>query len=292
MSLCKRIRTDSPIFDILAEELQKFDSGNHGELYIRELLEQEFGETLIHFTNYKLFGRELDLVAISDKACFLFEVKNIKGKIQLTHFPQQLICTQENGKVDIFQSPISQLAMNHHALQQFFSDHRLSVPIYSAIVFAFHNAHIQTETKEYPILIGREIIHFVRNRHSPSNPVNVQIVNLFEKNATHQAYFPKLAKFNVDLNHLHTGVFCPKCDHLPMQRLPSTWHCPNCQHTSRNAHLAALNDYYDLISNKITNAEGCHYLHLRNRHEAKRLLSAACVAQSGSTRNHSYTIKY
>ena len=292
MSLHKRIHPNSPHYDLLIEELKKFDSGDYGERYIRELLEQEFGDAFCHFANYRLGSREIDLLSVTNRACFLFEVKNIRGRVQLTHHPPQLIRTIEEGKVDVFKSPISQLEMNAMKLQQFWQENNIDLPIYAAVVFAFHNAYITTESQQLPIVIGRDVCRFIVKHIHPEGPPNVKVTQLLTLHAKRQQYLPKLAKFKLDASNFLTGVFCPNCDYLPMKRMSYTWHCPKCQTKDRNAHIAALQHYYELISNKITNAECMKFLHLRNRHEAKRILQSHCVTSEGTTKGKIYTIQY
>lgn len=292
IALIERIHPDIPNYEILVEELKKFDSGDTGELYIRELLMQEFGPALIHFPNYKLYGNEIDLLSVTDNACFLFEIKNIKGRVHIMDDPRQLIRTTEDGKIDVFKNPMSQLELNLYKLQRLFALNNISIPIFTALVFAFHNAYIVNDVRQFPIVIGRDVCRFVYNSCQVKTPRDNSVVKLLEQNRENQYYLPKLAKFKLDTSSLRTGVFCPKCGNLPMKRIPHKWHCPRCNYIDRYAHLTALHDYYELISNKMTNVQCRHFLHLRNRHEAKRILTSISVAQSGHNRNRTYTIKY
>lgn len=292
MSLFKRIRVDHPLYDVLMEELQRFDSGDHGERYVHGLLQEEFGEAFQHFTKFRLGNYEMDLISVTDRAVFLFEVKNIRGHVHIKNHPAQLIRKTEDGKIDTFKSPMSQLEMNVIKLRQFLQHHSIEVPIYAAVVFAFNNANIHADPHKYPIYIGRDVVRFVLESHPPQAPAHHKLIQLLSAQQERQRYLPKLAKYNLDLHDFRTGVFCPKCDFLPMTRHKYTWTCPSCQHQDRSAHLAALHDYYELKSNMMTNEQCRKFLHLTNRHEAKRILQKNSVTKIGTGRATKYIIKY
>ena len=292
MSLTDLIRRDHPQFDMLTEELQRFDSGDTGERYIHTLLQEEFGSTLHHFSTLRLDYDEIDLISVADKSVFLFEIKNIRGNVHIKEHPAQLVRTTDDGQVDTFKSPMSQLEMNTLKLRRFLDDHAISMPIYSAIIFAFNNAIITTDTDRYPIYIGRDVLRFVWQYHTSNTQPNENVVQLLTAQQKQQRYLPKLAKFKLKMNDFRTGVFCPACNFLPMIRQRGKWHCPHCQHVDHHAHTQALNDYYDLISNKITNKQCRQFLHIHDRHDVKQLLKKHCAAKLSKGRNTTYIIKY
>ncbi|WP_353051330.1 Sjogren's syndrome/scleroderma autoantigen 1 family protein [Fictibacillus enclensis] len=53
-----------------------------------------------------------------------------------------------------------------------------------------------------------------------------------------------LQNFQIPQKDILTGVHCPVCSSMPMTRLHSRWFCPSCGHSSKNAHLTTLEDYY------------------------------------------------
>lgn len=49
-----------------------------------------------------------------------------------------------------------------------------------------------------------------------------------------------LNQYGVDPSDLVTGVCCPGCGILPMERIWGKWHCSLCGHDSKGAHIEAL----------------------------------------------------
>lgn len=292
MSLQKRIKRSIPHYEAIVEELRKFDSGGYGEQYVRSVLQEEFGDRMVHFSNYWLHNHELDLLSVTDGAAYLFEIKNIRGHVELKENPPQLVRTREDGTFDTFRCPVSQLESNLIHLRSFFTQLQLDIPIYAAVVFAFHNADIVAKPRKHPIVIGRDVCRLVWNTYPPKKEPTQKIVQLLTENRERRHYYPKLASYNLTIEDLVMGVFCPNCDHLPMTRLSYKWYCPKCQRFDKHAHEAALFDYYELISNKISTSTCCQYLLLRNRYEAKRILKQNSVKTIGNNRSTQYILQF
>ena len=293
--LLKRLSPTNEKFDEIHEEIRNFESGDFGELYVKSALETHFEKNITILTKLNIGQHEADLIALTDYACYLFEVKNMKGHIQITNSPRQMVRTLPNGQKQIFTSPISQLERLHFTLKEIFAKAGIDILIYPAVVFAFNNAEIQSESQQYPILVGKEVINFVQTYHVSGKTNGARannIARLLQKGTKNITYRSLCDKYRIPIDQVLTGVICPNCAHLPMSRIQYLWLCEKCGHKSRSAHLNALRDYYILISNKITNQECVQFLHLRNRFESYRILKSVSEKWEGTTNNRIYTIKY
>lgn len=85
-----------------------------------------------------------------------------------------------------------------------------------------------------------------------------------------------------------SGVRCPDCSFIPMNYERNKWKCPDCHHILKDAHLAAIEDYFLLIKTSITNSELREYLHLPTRRSSTYVLALLNLPSSGSKRGCVY----
>ncbi|MEH7224972.1 NERD domain-containing protein, partial [Bacillus sp. JJ1566] len=71
-------------------------------------------------------------------------------------------------------------------------------------------------------------------------------------------------QFGIKEDTFIRGVRCPKCDHIPMKRTPRSWHCLQCQYTSKTAYLNSISDYSLLMGNTIKNKKLSDFLNLKS----------------------------
>ncbi len=83
-----------------------------------------------------------------------------------------------------------------------------------------------------------------------------------------------LSQLQITKDELLTGVHCPHCFTIPMERIHGKWICLACKTVSKDAHLNALRDYYLLIQPTITNQQLRNYLHIDSRKTASYLLQS------------------
>lgn len=121
-----------------------------------------------------------------------------------------------------------------------------------------------------------------------------QLVHL--ANRLIEAHIPStntiLEKYNVSRKELIKGVICPSCSTAPMIRAKRKWFCRKCQHTCKDAHLAALNDYRLLIQGKISNREARAFLQINSPDVVKRILQNAKYRSIGSGKARLYVLEH
>jgi hypothetical protein len=97
-----------------------------------------------------------------------------------------------------------------------------------------------------------------------------------------------LQQYGISISELLTGVHCPDCEFLPLIYQRGRWCCLKCKKSYKDAHLDAVNDYFLLISPKITNVEFRKWVHLDNPDMATKKLRELHLAISGATRDRFY----
>lgn len=284
-----------PIHHIAYVELEneklRVEAGIIGENYYVDLLSNH-GYSVLN--DLYITQQQMDLVILSPHAIFVLEVKNIRGKVHFRNAPRQLIRELENGEVAIFTSPFVQLDNSVRILKDQLKKHHYPLPVFGAVCFPFHNCIVTGDTSDFPIFVGRDILNYIVRVSSGEPILNSQQVNEVKK-VLLQANVPlkrKLLaeKYKIDRASLKNGCRCEKCNYVGMERAHAMWVCPKCAYRSRDAHVQALFEYANIISEEITLRETMNFLILENRFIAKRLLESAGAKRIGNTRNTKYLL--
>ena len=81
-------------------------------------------------------------------------------------------------------------------------------------------------------------------------------------------------EYQISIEEILPGVHCPICFSIPMLYARGTWHCSNCKHQSKRAHIDTINDNFLLIKPTITNSELRHFLDIPNIYIANEILKS------------------
>ena len=159
-TLLKRLSHNYEQYPQMQDKLKNVEVGDYGEKYVANLLQNTFKHQLIVLSDMAIGSSQADCLVITPYFCAVLEVKNVKGNITFTKQPKQMLREIE-GKIDIFQSPEVQLERLEIELSRLFQQHHIQLPIFSAIAFPFHTSIIENESKQYPILIGKEVLNYM-----------------------------------------------------------------------------------------------------------------------------------
>ena len=294
-ALVKRLPSTHPAYAKTLLDLQQAEAGDNGESFIMRQLEKlsdSLDVILLHnITIKKPVPMQLDIVIVTPYEVFIVESKNIRGHVQLKTKPRQMIRLLDSGEKNIFNHPEVQLEEYVYGLQQFFKQHRVSANVNGLIVFPFNNAMIDYEDGLFPVLVIRELAHFLRLRAGSEKRIDSQLIGQLLLRY-HQPYmpFPLCKYYQIDRVAIKPGVFCPSCQFEKMERVRSSWHCPNCRQDHPKAHIQALKEYSMLIDNEICNHRAQSFMQLDNRHTVKRLLQDTCFLKTGKKRTMKYRI--
>lgn len=270
--LIGRIPKHHPLYD----EIRRQEAGLAGENYAKHQL-LKAGVPIV-LTDIHLNKSQIDLLAITVAGILVCEVKNIHGDITLHHSPKQM----RRGPHDNFTHPDIQLHDSIHELSKL-----VNVPLYGAIVFAFNQSRVTTHGADFPVLMARELGHFIR-----SLPSIVPTQKLPQLRATIQAaHQPMLDKLPLNPESIATGVVCPTCQQLAMQWQRTHWLCLHCQTESHHAHQTALATYKALFGEQLTNEQARQFLHISSRDTMRRLLQKEASANKANGRHTIYVLR-
>lgn len=240
---------------------------------------------------------EIDTLILSGNFFLLVEVKNWYGTLYFDG-ERQVIRIGDGGKEEGLPNPIPQVKLQRHRLQKVLNQQNFPrIPLLYFIVFSFPSTIIKPMFPEFPV--PKEVFHcnllFQKiselNRQYETPVVDIDTLKKISSSLV-TAHKPKeknvLDNYGIKQSELIKGVKCPKCSEAPMARRYGKWHCRRCNHFSKDAHIATLNDYILLIGNEITNREAREFLMVDSPNVVKNILQKEGYRASGSTKSRTY----
>lgn len=239
----------------------------------------------------------MDTLILTRYFLLIIEVKNIAGTIYFDPVFEQLIRTL-NGKEEGSLDPIAQVRRQKMHLSHWMELHQLPKPPIEFWV-AISNPSTIIKTAPGNSDVPQRVCHMhqisekiqsIRHTYSKGR-ITLAEQKKISQYLTKYHTPPKidiLKMYRITEEQLITGVQCPSCHAIPMQRIQGAWHCPSCGCISKNAHVQTLHDYFLLISTSITNEEFRKWTHLKSRKTAARLLNQLNLPVSGNNRHMMY----
>ena len=291
-ALVSRLPTWHEMIGSLKEEIKRLEAGIIGEEFIQKILD---GQPYSLISDITLDQQQIDFIVLTERSCVVLEVKNIRGKIQLTDSPRQMIRELDDGTVNIFTSPVAQLENNVRSVRHFFKKHNWDLPIYGAICFPFNTATFSPFQSDYPILVGKDLLNFLARAQKGEMRVNSkqikQLARQIRQASVPYARDPLCVRYKINFADLKGGCRCPECGHVGLTRKFAEWVCVRCGKCSRGAHEAALFEYAHMVSDTITVAEAMKFLGVESRFVARKMLLNSKAKQYGKTHKSLYKLK-
>ncbi|MBP2257732.1 nuclease-related domain-containing protein [Virgibacillus alimentarius] len=282
-----RLPTNFPALSDMQSEAATRYKGYIGEQKVDYHLEQFAREyTMFQGICLQVDGKtvQFDTVLITKQAIYLIEIKNFSDKITFDTILHQF--TRSDGQKETgFRDPLIQAENQKNKLQQWLRAHHLiNIPIYyfiaisdpSTIIDVIGDQEAVSKVVAHGEHIPRKIIQKeeVLRKKAPGS-FNHSKIGQAILGACKAHDFDILSRYGVKKRHLLTGVHCPACGKLGMERLYGTWQCKACSKRAKLAHLRAFSDYFLLISPWINNKECMRYLRIQSRNVATRLMKTS-----------------
>lgn len=306
-ALLRRLDENHPKWPFVEKRLAKYKKGFEGE----QSLDYFFSD--LPKSQYYLFHdlrlpvgenkfAQFDTVLLSKSFLLIIEVKNIVGTIIFDRAFSQLIRIKD-GQEEAFPDPILQLNRQKKMMRSILKTKEMfHLPIETIIVMTNPATLLKStgNTNEVGQIVIRstnllhKIEHFETKYKKPQ--LTTREVNKLSRyfNKYHSPLNPDiLSQYKIGKLEIQTGVHCPHCNHIPIQKHPNRnkWHCNKCNQTSNDAHLHSLRDYALLISESITNKECRRFLHLPSTQSAYRLLNTFQLEFTGTTKGRRYKLQ-
>lgn len=294
-ALIKRIDPLNPKFQQIHNNFMRAKSGVWGEESIDYYL-SNYHHPYPHLIlqDVHLFSNsyfQIDNLFITQFFILVIEVKNIKGDIELTQKPFDLIRTNELGEQMSLDSPEEQLEKNMIWLNDWLGNKGWTIPVKGIIVFTNMDSKIKVNETTYSVVKGKHLPTWIRKMEHTNEYLTVDQMNELaeEINTNHKNYKHKsiLERYQLTKDEIITGVQCPECFEFGMKKHRRHWSCSN-NHRSVDAHIKTLDDYFYIFGMSITNKECRRFLQIENVHVSKRLLTSMDLHISGKTKRREY----
>jgi ribosomal protein L37AE/L43A len=283
-ALVSRLRPSHPGMEEIKQEQAKYYRGYIGEKkvdYYTDFLADEF--TILYDVCLDIAGDtvQMDTVIVTPHAIFIIDSKNFRGTVTFDSELEQL--TRDDGEVENgYLYPPNQVELQKFKLQQWLRAQQLpNIPIHYFIAISEPNTIINVIGDKSSI---SKVVSHAAGITSKLLDKNKQIENSGTAKIQHRQIGNMLlkackdhdkdimAKHNVKPRDLLTGVHCPKCGWLGMERVNRGWKCKKCNHKSRRAHWPAIKDYLLLDKPWITNSECMRFLNFNSKNIATRIM--------------------
>lgn len=242
---------------------------------------------------------QIDTLILSPFFILLIEVKNVTGTLYFDNIFHQLIRTV-NGKEEGFPNPLLQVKRQRSQLSEWIKNNKFpAVPIETLVVISSPSTIIKASTENkyrFQNVIHREnLISKIESLEEKYKEEKLSEKELRKLSTfllkQHTPNVPDvLQRFHIPETDLLKGVHCPSCFSIPMRRKGSSWVCLTCNYSSKEAHLAALQDYALLLLSTITNQQLRDFLQLPSRSIATNILISIDLKHSGATRGRTYQL--
>ncbi|MGG0658300.1 nuclease-related domain-containing protein [Rummeliibacillus pycnus] len=297
-NLIRRLVLSNPKKEELENEYKRIKAGDIGEKVVMESLEQfqlPYDFFIFHNLSLLLESKiQIDVLFLTPYYVVIFEVKNIKGDIELRHNPRQLVRTLSNGQVHVFNSPEPQLEEYVHQLKRFFLNKGTNIPVYGAVIFPFTSSFIKQTSNKTTILLKNEIKPFLRNipikTSFLTNKGLEHMKGYFLDSHTEFSPYPLIDRYNIPREDILNGVLCKKCGELGMKKFSHYWFCPSCHFKNVTAHEEAIYDYFKIINHTITNTKCREFLGISNPNQFYRMIKKMNLNSVGKNRHTIYSL--
>jgi hypothetical protein len=296
----RRLPVNHPKLPEVMQDSMKTKAGHKGE----EAL--DYYTSLLHEDEFHIFqglrlksGQthfQIDSLLLSPSFALIIDAKNMAGTLTFQSPFNQLERTF-NDKTDVYEDPILQVKRHRLLLMKWLKDHHFpQIPIEYLVFSSNPSTALRNPYND------QEIYH----RVCPPGKIIFKIeefISKYKKDLLSVKEYKKLSKLLLKSDalpgsHLHqfkiepseylTGVQCPSCYQYAMERYSGTWNCTHCGSTAKDAHHQAIEDYFLLINDRITNKQFREYLHIHSPKLATKLLANMNLKCQGPTRRSCY----
>ncbi|MFC0525372.1 NERD domain-containing protein [Pontibacillus salicampi] len=251
------------------------------------------------FQDLRLLGEggvfQMDTLIVSPYFAIIIEVKNWSGKLVYNQERGQWIRFDVSGKEERFPNPLGQVQRQKHHLLKWLRPHLPQpLPIETLVTLSNPNCIMDTNSPHLPNVLHTEnIISKIKELNSCHRKQILTEAQLhtisqhLHQNRLTDRRNP-LSTFHIGKEDILPGVFCPLCQKLHMKWNRRRFRCPFCGHSSANAYLYALYDYFLLFGENVTCKEAQKFLKLDNRHTTYKLLQQTGFRKEGTNKGTKY----
>lgn len=297
--LLRRLPKTHALYKEAKEDFYNDSAGIGGEQRFDDYVaasQLSYPHIFLHNVSLRSFQAfQLDSLMITPWCIYIFEVKNMSGRLRFQQSPLQLIQTKEDGTVIGRKSPIEQIDTNEWLLDEWLQASEVCLPLRSVLVLSYPKQIPENVPGTHTILFSHQLPMFLNKLQSEAAVLDFIEMTKLANNilAAHSDYVPKPICSNpaYPLQAMIRGVWCSACGRIGMKRIYGTWHCPFCGKSDKDAHVQTLKDWHRLTGGPMTNRLCREVLQIGDRHLAKRFLKDMNFQKQGSFKGMNYVFE-
>lgn len=277
----------------LKEQLYRISAGYSGECNVDSYIERtRFPESTKVFTDVQLrispnFTFQIDTLIITESYVLIVEVKNIKGTIRFVQNPPHLEQVLETGDEAVIDCPVYQVESNKLNLDEWLLQRGIKLKTLGLVVLANSNTKVKDVPEDFPIIYKKQLPFYLQSFRSFETVFSTAQINEISKEIDKEQQnfnpFPLCSYFHIDQQDLRTGFICHYCNQLLQRKSLRTWRCSRCEKDIKNPYEIAINDWFMLVKNSITNEECRKFLNLKDSNAARYVLSSSLLVKKGKS---------
>ncbi len=277
------------------EELARCEAGFEGERKLLYYLSEIEGAIrVLHdirlpfSTGYTHF--QMDTVVITQHMIIIIDAKHFSAHLIFDRVTRQL----RRGNFT-FDDPITQVLRHKRGLEHWLDR---PIPIMAAIALTHPNVRMEMTPPDTfdqsLIMYAQEIPAKLDEFHQEKKIILTkqevhQLANKLER--CHQPHDPDIMKkFNVQPEHLQTGIHCESCHCWLVKRVKRRWICLGCGVFLKNPHIPALKEYVRLFGTQAVNKQIRAFTGIESASTAKKLLGKWAVKKEGEAKGRVYQL--
>ncbi|MFJ5621723.1 nuclease-related domain-containing protein [Peribacillus loiseleuriae] len=304
-ALLRRLPFDDPNRLLIENDYGKFYAGFRGEASLVYYLSFLDDKSYLIFHDLRLpihhHFFQLDYLILSANFALILEVKNYSGTVYFDPQFDQLIRTTQQDVEETFPDPISQVEQHRANLLKYLHDQKLGpIPIETLVIFS--NPYTQLKTTQGNHKIRKKVIHkekFLQSFQLFENKYSKELLTQKSMKKASKTLMNShtplnqdfLSKYQIQKENLISGVYCPNCFALPMEKLKGKWRCNICSHQSNDAYIHSIQDYALLIDTEITSKNFRNFLDISSASISTKLLNSMNLSREGQSRSVTYQLK-
>lgn len=300
--LLKRIPMNHSQREYLENQLHRASAGIRGEgKVVKKFKEFSMEEDYLPMWDLNMkMGNwivQMDGLLLTRRCAIILESKNISGEIHYDELNEEFYkMTMPGGEKISLEDPVIQLNKHIRFLEKWFQMHQIKLPVTGLIVFTANSCVFQSKPPGAYICKAYQMNEYLHRilRGNPLTASSQNIKNIEKKIAANQVPYkiPPLCEFyHIDLKDVRTGVYCNKCGTHRMQRLKKSWICTGCGCKDASADRLAVQEYFSLIDNQLTNKKFREFSGISNSDAARRVLAKYNLEVSGERKMRIYKMK-
>lgn len=212
--------------ELIHSKMLMAKAGIHGEVRMDGVFQKysfPFEYVVLHDVSLESNGKfQIDTVFLTKYFAVILESKNMGRKLNFKQNSSQLVRETDTGKVDVYESPETQIERNKYLLAEWLGSVGVKIPILGVVVLSNPNVIVVEPPVKFGAIFHQTIPVFLRNIPREIMYLRVDEMHRLAQKivASHQTYFPypMCGRWGINPNDLILGVCCERCEKFGMAK--------------------------------------------------------------------------